>query len=424
MTTPAPTGTGTFKPADTVAQGLQNRLARLRERGAAVETVLSNPVFAGGESQLLIEAARALKNGMTSTGRDQQEEFKDSLGLFREAQAGAIGSRNYVVWFQIGWILWKGGAARIEAEEAFYQAYRLSAATQDIFYYSSQRHRAYLQFLQNKPDDANETIVRAVSLYPNDPDVLRDAARYAVATGDVSGGTAFLQKLLAAEPGQAETIFADDVFVAALPALADVVWQVFESGKRDATAAVSALSTAQSRIADAAERSGVPIALAPELVTAVADAQTVLNRSASALSYPVAQGVVQTAAAKERAMYDFARQSLETAQVETEQRLVRPRLQKERLLFEQKKWKEDVSKLERAARQSKVDLGSQPKRTLFGRYNPEHASLYENYQTARGQAELTAKRIDDEVPVHEADIARCEAEQSKITETIAWLAGA
>ena len=169
LTAPKPVGTPAFMPADTVAQSIAARLQNLRERGTQIEQVLTNPTFAGGESQLLTEAARALKNGMMSAGRDQIEEFKDALGLFREAQEGAIGGRNYVVWFQIGWILWKNGESLADAEEAFYQAYRLSGATQDIFYYSSQRHRAYLQFLQNKPQEARDTIARAVQLYLGDP---------------------------------------------------------------------------------------------------------------------------------------------------------------------------------------------------------------------------------------------------------------
>ncbi|MBC8140905.1 MAG: hypothetical protein H7Y38_05630 [Armatimonadetes bacterium] len=422
LTAPKPAGTPRFAPADTVAQSLAERLARLRTRGTQIEQVLTNPTFAGGESQLLIEAARALKNGMMSTGRDQTEEFKDALGLFREAQAGAIGARNYVVWFQIGWILWKTGESLAEAEEAFYQAYRLSAATQDIFYYSSQRHRAYLQFLQNNPTEAYDTIARAVRLYPQDPDVLRDAARYAVVSGKTGEGNAYLRELLTLDPAQAETVFAEEVFAAALPTVADGVWQTFESGEREAAHAVHRLVHAEMNGRESAERSGVAVELSPEMLAGVSDAQALINLNANALSFPVAKGVTQTATAQTAAIYTYIRQTLETATTETEQRLIRPRRQIERLVSDQKRWKEDVMKLERAARQSKINIASPPRRGLFVKFNAEHASLYENYQTARGQADMNAKKIAEEMPGYETEIAQGEAEQAKIAETLVWLA--
>lgn len=422
LTAPKPTGTPRFKPTDTVTQSLAARLVRLRERGAQIEQVLTNPTFAGGESQLLIEAARALKNGMMSTGRDQTEEFKDALGLFREAQSGAIGARNYVVWFQIGWILWKTGESLADAEEAFYQAYRLSAATQDIFYYSSQRHRAYLQFLQNKPAEACDTIVRAVRMYPHDSDVLRDAAQYAVAAGETDEAITFLHGLLTIDPAQAETVFAEETFVAAAPVIADAVWHVFESGEREAASAVEGLTHAAVNGREAASRSGVGVELSPEMLAGVADAQALIHDYANALSLPVAKGIAQTATAQTDAIYDHIRASLQTATADTGGRLVRPRRQIERLLSDRKRWKEDVTKLERAARQSKINIASPPRRGLFVKFNAEHASLYENYQTARGQADVNAQKIASEMPGYETEIAQGEAEQAKIAETLSWLA--
>ncbi len=421
LTAPAPVGTAAFSPADTVADDRAAHLGRLRERGAQVEQVLSNPTFAGGESQLLIEAARALKNGMVSEGRDQQEEFKDAIGLFREAREGAIGNRNYIVWFQIGWVLWKQGAEPAEAEEAFYQAYRLSSATQDVFYYLSQRHRAYLQFLQNKPAEAYDTIQRAVLLYESDPDILMDAARYAAAAGKSDDACRFARELLGAEPSQGLTLFAETAFAPVLPLITEAVWQVFEQGERRAAAAVARLGTAQTDLQTVSERSGFVVAPPPEMIAGVEDARSLLKRHATALSYPWALGVVRTATDQANALYDYARKALEDENAAIDQRLVRPRRQIERLLSEQKRWKEDAAKVVRAAKQSKIDLSSPPRRSIFGRYNPEHATLYENYQTARGQMEINARAVKDELPTHEADIAHGEDVRRRIAETIAWL---
>jgi tetratricopeptide (TPR) repeat protein len=421
MTAPPPTGTPAFTPTDIVEHDLVSRLHRLRERGTLVENVLTNPAFAGGESQLLIEAARAAKNGMTSTGRDQQEEFKDALGLFREAQEGAIGNRNYVVWFQIGWILWKQGAQLAEAEEAFYQAYRLSAATQDVFYYLSQRHRAYLQFLQNKFGEASDTISRAVSLYGDDPDTLVDAARYASASKKPDDAANLLRKAFALEPSRALTVFADEPFLSNLAPLAEAIWHVFENGERRATHAVARLAETEANLRIAAERAGTAIPLPETLTAGIAEAQTLVKQHTAALSYPAALGIVQTANAQSSALYAHAQKTLESESLAIEQRLIRPRRQIERILSEKKKWKEDADKIVRAAKQTNVNLAAPPKRNLFGKFNPHHATLYENYQTARHQAELNAVAVKNELPVYQAEIARSEEEQARIAETMAWL---
>ncbi|MBC7805289.1 MAG: hypothetical protein H7145_03990 [Akkermansiaceae bacterium] len=421
LTAPEPTGTAAFTPANIVAHDLSARQHRLRERGTQVEQVLSNPAFAGGESQLLIEAARATKNGMTSTGRDQQEEFKDALQLFREAQEGAIGNRNYVVWFQIGWIMWKQGAQLSEAEEAFYQAYRLSAATQDIFYYLSQRHRAYLQFLQNKYSEASDTMSRAVSLYADDPETLLDAARYAAASKKTDEAAAFLRKVFVLEPSRALTVLADEAFLPVLTPLSETLWHIFENGERKATHAVNRLAATQESLRVAAERSGTTIPLPETLTAGIAEAHALIKQHNAALSYPAALGIVQTATAQANALYSHAQKALEAESAAIEQRLIRPRRQIERILSEKKKWKEDADKLVRAAKQSNVNLAVAPKRNLFGRFNPEHATLYENYQTARHQAELNALAVKNELPAYQAEIARSEGEQERIAETMAWL---
>lgn len=57
--------------------------------------------------ELLSEADRALKTGMKTAGRDQKAEFADASRLLTQVLANPIGSRNYVAWFQTGWLKWK-----------------------------------------------------------------------------------------------------------------------------------------------------------------------------------------------------------------------------------------------------------------------------------------------------------------------------
>ena len=253
------------------------------------------------------------------------------------------------------------------------------------------------------------------------PDILRDAARYAVASGNPDEAGAFLRHLLHVDPAQAETVFAEETFASALPTLADGIWHLFETGERDAAKSVAELAHSEANGREAAERSGVPIALSPEMLAGVADAQKLMQTYANTLSFPVARGITLTATAQTEAIYAHIRRTLETANEEIGQRLVRPRRQIERLVSDQKRWKEDVTKLERAARQSKINISSPPRRGLFVKFNAEHASMYENYQTARGQAEINAKKIADEMPGYESEIKHGETEQKRIADTIAWL---
>ena len=65
---------------------------------------------------------------MKASGRDQEEWYKDAARLLRDVLDNPIGRGNYVAWFQTGWLKWKFQRNLAEAEEAFYQAARLSAS--------------------------------------------------------------------------------------------------------------------------------------------------------------------------------------------------------------------------------------------------------------------------------------------------------
>lgn len=431
LTAPQPTGTPAFVPEDILIQDMAATKTRLEERGLAIEAVLQKqqPTSVTDPStskDVQTEAARALKNGMASTGRDQQEEFKDALHLFREAQGGAIGGRNYVVWFQIGWILWKHKADLAGAEEAFYQAYRLSASQNDIFYYLSLRHRAYLQFLQGQVQEARATIARAVSTFDTDGDTLLDAARYAAAAGETAEAISLLSRLLVYAPSLAVTLLADEAFTVSDDTATAIISSLVEQtaiGEKKAAAAVDQLVTAEKNIVTAQDRIGVEINLPEALIAGIPEAVALLRRHTGALHYPTSVGIQLTAATQSAAIYAYAQNQLDEASTAIQQRLFRPRRQIERLRNEQLHWKEDSSKLERSARRMNVKLGAPPKRGLFGGFNPEHVTLFDNYQHARTQLEITDKAIATEVPVYEADITKGEQELKQIVETQDWLKG-
>lgn len=197
------------KGFEIIAERMLSQQKTLRE----IADIIRSP-YETKALELLQEAENALRNGMQSTGRDQVEEFKDAERLLGLIIKNPIGSRNYVAWFQIGWINWKYKNNYLEAEEAFYQSARLSGSAGDLYNVYSQRHRAYMQYLQGRPADAYETVQKALNILPNDYDINYDAARYAAKTKREEQALQFLEKCIELHPTTINTMFAEDDFLA------------------------------------------------------------------------------------------------------------------------------------------------------------------------------------------------------------------
>ena len=176
--------------------------------------LLRNP-YETKAHELLNEAERALKNGMQASGRDRQEEFKDAMRLLSEVLTNPIGSRDFVAWFQLGWLKWKDKNNLPDAEEAFYHAARLSGSQKKPHYVSSVRHLAYIQYLQGKHKDAYATIQKLLTLWPQDGDheVLYDAARYAAKLLRHQEVIALLEKCIDLRPQTIVTMFTEPDFL-------------------------------------------------------------------------------------------------------------------------------------------------------------------------------------------------------------------
>ena len=163
--------------------------------------------------ELLQEADSALKQGMQSTARDQKAEFADAARLLNDVLDNPIGSRNYVAWFQVGWLKWKSDQKIAEAEEAFYQAARLSAPKADLYHANSLRHMAYMQYLQGKYQDAYDSIHKAVLVQPNDHDIRYDAARYAAKIGREAEALELLEKCIDQQPQTIVMMYSEEDFL-------------------------------------------------------------------------------------------------------------------------------------------------------------------------------------------------------------------
>lgn len=163
--------------------------------------------------ELRNEADRWLLAGMNEIGRERDENFDDALRLFECCLENPIGMQDYVVWFQIGWLNWKHKKDLKSSENAFYRSQRLSKINKDIYHLKSLRHLAIILYLQNKFEEAYQSIIIAVLLFPNDHDTLFDAARYAAKTGREEESLEYLSKCIDQCASTSITMFAEKDFI-------------------------------------------------------------------------------------------------------------------------------------------------------------------------------------------------------------------
>jgi tetratricopeptide (TPR) repeat protein len=192
-----------------IAEGLMQNQKTL----TTIANTLAQP-YETKVRELLREADVALRAGMHAAGKERGAEFEDTNRLLREVLDNPIGSRNYVAWFQTGWLLWQHENKIPEAEEAFFNAARLSKTSEDLYHLNSLRHLAHMQYLQARIEDAYSTIAKAKDLAPSDHDTLYDVARYAARTGRVDEATALLHKCIGLRPQTIVSMFSEEDFIA------------------------------------------------------------------------------------------------------------------------------------------------------------------------------------------------------------------
>lgn len=204
-----------YAQTEVLQEGFEEIAARLLEQQRVLQQIsdiLRRP-YKAKALELLNEADRALKTGAKASGRDQEEWYKDAARLLQDVLDNPIGRSNYVAWFQTGWLKWKFQRNLAEAEEAFYQAARLSASNADLYHAKSLHHLAEMQYLEGRPAEAYDTINRAFRVTPEDHDTMYDAARYAAKTGREREALELLDKCIELQPHTTIVMFSEEDFV-------------------------------------------------------------------------------------------------------------------------------------------------------------------------------------------------------------------
>lgn len=200
-----------------------------------ISNTLSTP-YQTQSLELRNNAIKWLNQGMNCTGQDRDEDYKDAMRLFRVVADNHIGRQDPIVWFNIGWLLWKQDNNYVDAEQAFDRARRLCG--DDIvnrLYENNLRHLAHMQYLQGKFAAAFETISLYYSLY-HDSEAIFDAARYAAKSHNTKEAMRFLREYMEHRPSAMARILAEEDFSEILTEFFSNYTQRLERDRENTTA--------------------------------------------------------------------------------------------------------------------------------------------------------------------------------------------
>lgn len=397
-------------------------LRRVLEQATEVVSLLHS----ANEQRLLAEARAALLNGMRTTGRDRTENLRDALGLLQAVQSSAVGGRDYVIWFNIGWLQWKLQEGLSEAEEAFYQAARLSASVNPAFQAYSLRHLAYMQFLRGQVESAADTVRRARTLAPNDAGILYDNARYAARVGNEAEAVSLLKSCFEQDPLVFAFAFGEDDFSAPDLAtkVADLVTIRQSEALRDAQHDSKAWTDALASSHEVSERAGLSLELAPELAQDEANAaQTALHQPG--LDYFTLLATREQVRGKAGQIHTFVQERLATTSASLGEQTERLSRQIENILQSRKQWQQTMKHHEDEARQAGfpltevrgVALMKLRMQKIEHRYNNARMS----YEAAKENLKQAEAQIKTQVPTLHENIRRLKEQRAKIDEARQWL---
>jgi hypothetical protein len=186
------------------------RLFEQSKQLGEISNLLRNP-YQTESLELRDEAERWLKAGEKTSGSDRQDNWADAMDLLQLTLQNPIGKRDYVVWFQLGWLRWQHVFDLASAEEAFNTARRLSAPKRDIYHLKSLRYTAYMRYLRGECEAAYQAIQKALEL-SRDHETLYDCARYSAKTQRRTEAITLLDQCIDLESNTFEVMFSEGDF--------------------------------------------------------------------------------------------------------------------------------------------------------------------------------------------------------------------
>ena len=375
--------------------------------------------------KVLNEAETALRNGMRGTGRDRLEDLRDALRLLRSIQADPVSGRDYYIWFDIGWILWQLDGNLVEAEEAFYQAARLSATAGDWLHNFSLRHQAYMQYLQNKHKLAHATITKAVAHTPDDAETLYDAARYAARAERNAEALAHLDRCFDVNPMVLVYALGEEDFqeTGMEPQVRSLLTAKRDTGLSVLRTEVARWRRAIAAVREAGEQSNVPVEISADLnEKAVMEYAGISDTD---VDYLGLKDAIHNVEGKSDAVRASGKASLEKAIAALDADAEKYQRQIDQIKKVWEHWRAQVKWLEQEAKEAGYTLKQGgPMEAIKLRMQKKFDRVRDarmSYEASRENLEVAVKEVKEKIPPLQNSIASVRERRGKIEAARDWL---
>lgn len=355
-----------------------------------------------------------LKNSAVYTGREQQEELRDALRLLRGIQEHPIGSRNFAVWFELGWALWMLGEPLAQAQEAFYQAARLSGNTGSLYHTHALRHLAHLQAAEGKWQEARETLKRVPQeTQESEPGLWLEAARYGLLSGQAQESQRLLERALDHQPELAFAVLADQDLAPLYPTCLHLVDHFTVVTRNAATQALTHYHVAQGAADYLKAHFEISITL-PETAA--------LPHTAESASLFEAKALLSQAQRETVNLLLEASQRVEKARKEAQESARRLKVQIDQAVSEKSYYEGSLKNIEEHAKESGFSLHPYNFNNPFLRKRNQKAEearfAYESFKQKLAQAETY---LQDHLPAMESALSKQQSRVEKAEQALEWL---
>jgi hypothetical protein len=247
-------------------QGFGLMTAEMQRQNAVMVEIarLLSTKLEGEAREIRNSALSAVREGCSPEAFDQDGSLREALLLFRTTVEHPMGVRDYVAWFNIGWLLWKLDGDLPQAEKAFATAVRQSMEKKDAYHVMAARHLGYMRYLQRNTDGASQGVRLALQCAPDDPENVFTALLVAAQAGDAGQVVQIFRGLITSHPDRLAPCLAEAELGRYTTQLQPVVQALVGAARTQVRAAVDRITGCLREERELAASIGQQSLLAPE----------------------------------------------------------------------------------------------------------------------------------------------------------------
>ena len=364
--------------------------------------------------EMAIQGRQALKNGIRYTGREREEELRDALRLFKGVLENPIGSRNFAIWFEVGWIQWMLGEPRETTIDSFYHAARLAGSQDTAYYVPAIRHQAYLQAQLGSWGDAWASIQRALSVTgESEPLLWVEAARYALQAGKRSDAQSLLDRALDKSPSSAFALYSDPDLGLLHAACGQTIERFTQAARSSAAYELTRLQTAHETKPYLLKVLGLEIVLPPS---------TAIPESIEKCGLFEAHTVAAAARREASQIFDQVIALIQGEHTKAEESARRFKIQIDQALSEKTYYEGSLRNIEEHARESGFQLHSYSfNNPFFRRRNQKAEDARFAYESFKQQLAQSEEFLKSHLPAMESAFDKQEQRRFQVEEVLVWV---